>query len=131
MRVALGLTLLAVAASGAFAAVSTTPPPSRPSPYYEVVEGQHTTTADAGQRLTVMCPGGRHAMGAGYSAVISTPPTTAGGPAGQTEAGLDQVRSFPDSAGTGWQVQGISPDAVRLKLPWRLVVRVVCMQVPG
>jgi hypothetical protein len=34
-------------------------------------------------------------------------------------------------AGTGWQVQGVSPDAVRLKQPWRLVVRVVCMQAQG
>jgi hypothetical protein len=33
--------------------------------------------------------------------------------------------------GAGWQVSGVSQDAVRLKQPWRLVVRVVCLQVPG
>jgi hypothetical protein len=95
------------------------------------VEGQHAEATGAWQQLTVLCPAGHKPLGAGYSAVVQTPPTAAGGRPGQAEGGLENVRSFPDMAGTGWQVQGISPDAVRLKAPWRLVVRVVCMQVPG
>jgi hypothetical protein len=122
-----------VGAGGAVAAVpAAASPAARPSnTYYTVVEGSHSEAATAQQQMTVLCPGGRKAFGAGFSAVVRTPPTTQGGQPGLAEGGLDDVRSFPDNAGTGWQVSGVSPDAVRLKLPWRLVVRVVCMQVPG
>ena len=131
-RLIVGLTLLALGAGGAAAAVSTTAPtPARPLPYYVVVQGQHDEAAVAGQKLTVICPAGHKAFGAGYSALVRTPPTAAGGKPGYAEGGLDQVRSFPDMAGTGWQVQGVSPDALRLKQPWSLVVRVVCMQAPA
>ena len=50
-----------------------------------------------------------------------------GAPVTFGEGGLNEVRSMPDMAGTGWQVSGISPDAIRLHQPWRLVVRVVCV----
>lgn len=134
MRALPGLTLLALGA-GASAAAATAPtaapPRAAPAPYYVVVEGSHTAAATALQELTVFCPAGRRAQGAGYSAVFATAPKTQGGPPGQAEAGLDQVRSFPNMAGTGWQVSGVSPDAIRLKQPWRLVVRVICLQVPG
>lgn len=131
MRFVLGAIILAVSAGAADAAPPSAAPPARPAPAYLVVEGSHTAAAVAGQQLTVICPGGRHALGAGYSAVVQTPPKTQGGPPGQTEGGLDQVRSFPNLQGTGWQVSGVSPDAIRLKAPWRLVVRVVCLQVAG
>ena len=130
MRIALGLTILAFA-GGAAAAAPAAGPPARPGPAYMVVQGMHTPALDAGQKLTVFCPGGRHALGAGWSAVLLTAPKTPGGPRGQVEVGLDQVRSVPDMGGTGWQVSGVSPDAMRLKLPWALEVRVVCMQLPG
>lgn len=130
MRIAPGVVLLAFTA-GAAAAAPTAGPPARPTPAYVVVEGAHTTAATAGQKLTVFCPAGHRALGAGWSALVQTPPHAQGGPAGQAEGGLDEVRSMPDMAGTGWQVSGVSPDAVRLKQPWRLVVRVVCLQVPG
>jgi hypothetical protein len=131
-QVTLGLTLLALAAGAAAAAVSTTaPPPPKPTPPYAVVQGEHGEAAAGWQQLTVICPAGHKAFGGGYSALVHTPPTAAGGKPGYAEGGLDQVRSFPDMAGSGWQVSGISPDAVRLKQPWRLVVRVVCMQAPG
>jgi len=126
---AIGAGLGLVLAGAAGAAVSGAPP--KPATPYLVVEGQHTAAAVGWQQLTVICPGGRKALGAGFSAVVQTAPKTAGGAPGQAEGGLEAVRSFPDMAGTGWQVQGISPDAVRTKQPWRLVVRVVCMQVPG
>ncbi len=130
MRILVGLTLLAIS-GGAAAAATTGGPPAKPTPAYVVVQGAHTAAAVAGQELTVYCPAGHHALGAGYSALVQTPPKAQGGPPGEAEGGLDQVRSVPDMAGTGWQVSGVSPDAVRLKQPWRLVVRVVCMQVPG
>jgi hypothetical protein len=136
MRAALVWTVLGlglVAGSAVVAAVPAAAPPAArtANTYYMVVEGAHSEAATAQQQLTVLCPGGRKAFGAGFSAVVRTPPTTQGGQPGLAESGLDDVRSFPDNAGTGWQVSGISPDAVRLKMPWRLVVRVVCMQVPG
>jgi hypothetical protein len=130
MRILLGLTALALSA-GAAAAAPTAGPPARPPPAYVVAQGQTNAAAVGFQQLTVICPGGRHALGGGYSALVQTPPKTQGGPPGQQEGGLESVRSFPDMAGTGWQVSGVSPDAVRLKQPWRLVVRVVCMQVPS
>jgi hypothetical protein len=130
MRILFGLTVLACAV-GLAAAAPASGPRSRPLPYYVVVQGAHTAEAVAIQQLTVFCPAGHHALGAGWSALVQTPPKTQGGAPGQAEGGLDQVRSMPDMAGAGWQVSGISLDAVRLKQPWRLVVRVVCMQVPG
>jgi hypothetical protein len=130
MRILFALTVLAFSAGGAAAAPDAGAPAS-PTPGYVVVQGTHTVEATAVQKLTVFCPARHHALGAGYSAVVQTPPKTAGGPPGQAEGGLDQVRSVPDMAGSGWQVSGVSPDAVRLKLPWALEVRVVCMPVPS
>jgi hypothetical protein len=136
MRPVLALSILAASAGAADAAAPAAGPsraaaPVRPTPVYVVVEGSHTWATDAGQKLTVFCPAGRRALGAGYSAVVRTAPTAQGGQPGQAEGGLDRVRSFPDMQGAGWQVSGVSQDAVRLKQPWRLVVRVVCLQVPG
>jgi hypothetical protein len=96
-----------------------------------VVQGEHDESPAAGQQLTVICPDGRRAVGAGYSALLHAPRTMAGAPATYGEGGLDQVRSMPDMGGSGWQVSGVSPDAARLKQRWRLVVRVVCVQVAG
>ena len=139
MRLVLGLTILAASAGVAFAAAPASPvsappkaaAPAKPAPLYLVVQGSHTLSSDAGQKLTVFCPGGRRATGAGYSALFQAGPKTPGGPPQAAEGGLDQVRSFPDMQGTGWQVSGVSPDSTRLKLPWQLVVRVICVQIPG
>ena len=103
------------------------PAPARPAPAYAVVQGQHTEGAGPFQQLTVFCPAGHRAFGAGFSALVRLPPKTPTSPPSFAEGGLDQVRSVPDIDGSGWQVQGVSPDAARLKQPWRLVVRVVCV----
>src|ERR1700678_3007905 len=103
-------------------------PAPRPAPPYAVVEGASKEVTTAGTKLTVICPAGHRAFGAGYSALVRVPPAAANAPPAYAEGGLDYVRSMPDTAGTGWQVSGVSPDAVRLKQPWRLVVRVVCVQ---
>jgi hypothetical protein len=134
MRIALGLAAALLAATANAAPTpslpSGPPAPVAPAPPYAVVEGSHVEATTPAQSLTVLCPGGLHAYGAGFSAVIRQP-AAGSTPASSGESGLDNVRSFPDSAGTGWQVSGISPDAARLKLPWRLVVRVVCARAPG
>jgi hypothetical protein len=139
MRSLFGLTVLALAASGSVAAAPGGGPsakpapagPARPVPAYMVVQGAHTLATDAVQELTVFCPASHHALGGGYSALVQMPPKTPGAAPGQAESGLDNVRSVPNMAGTGWQVSGAAPDAVRLKQPWQLVVRVVCMPVPS
>jgi hypothetical protein len=140
MRGLIGLTVLALAAGGSAAAaapgaVPSAKPalagPARPVPAYVVVQGAHTRATDAVQELTVFCPSGHHALGGGYSALMQMPPKTPGGAPGQAESGLDNVRSVPNMTGTGWQVSGAAPDAIRLKQPWQLVVRVVCMPVPS
>jgi hypothetical protein len=129
-----GLSLsLASAAIAAPSAGSTATPPASAAkvaaPFYVVVEGQHTEAATAFQSLTVLCPADHKAFGAGFSAVIRDAPKAGDKAPNFHEAGLDDVRSFPDANGGGWIIQGVSPDAVRLKQPWRLVERVVCVQV--
>jgi hypothetical protein len=137
MRIRLALFALALAATTASAAQTATPPPGatqtppRPAPPYVVVQGEHAEAAVFGQQLTVLCPAGHRAFGAGYSALVRGTPKTPTSPPVYGEGGLDQVRSMPDMGGTGWQVSGVSPDALRLKQPWKLVVRVVCMQTAG
>jgi hypothetical protein len=136
MRVVAVIGVLAFGGGAAFAAQTQTQtqasqPPARPAPPYVVVQGQHSEDASPGQSLTVVCPANHRALGGGYSAVVRQPPSGANPKIVYAESGLDQVRSFPDMAGTGWQVSGYSPEAVRLKQPWRLTVRVVCLQVAG
>ena len=143
MRSLAGLTALALLSVGGAAAAApaaspparapapTTAAPAKPAGPYVVVQGMHTVTADPGQRLTVFCPAGHHVLAAGYSAVVRTAPAAQGGKPGTMEGGLDQVRSAPDMQGSGWQVSGFSPDAIRTKQPWALVVRLVCLHTPG
>ncbi len=140
MRGLIGLTVLALAAGGSAVAAapggapSAKPQPAgptRPVPAYVVVQGAHTLATDAVQELTVFCPANHHALGGGYSALVQMPPKPPGGAPGHAESGLDNVRSVPNMTGTGWQVSGAAPDAIRLKQPWQLVVRVVCMPVPS
>jgi hypothetical protein len=105
------------------------PQQGKAAPPYVIIERSTDIVLTAGANLTVFCPAGHRPLGAGYTAVVRNPPK-AGAAVTFTEAGLDWVRSMPDMAGTGWQVSGISQDAVRLHQPWRLVVRVVCLQTP-
>jgi hypothetical protein len=131
--------LATVAIAGVFAAAATSAsgqaarpapqPAAKAAPPYVVVEGSTNVVVTEGTKLTVFCPAGHHAFGAGYSAVVRNVPK-AGAPVTFGEGGLTEVRSMPDMGGSGWQVSGISPDAVRLHQPWRLVVRVICMAAP-
>jgi hypothetical protein len=119
-----GLALMSTTAASA----QTAAPPPKGAPPYVVVQGVSNEVATAGTKLTVLCPTGHRAFGAGYSALVRAPARSADAPPVDGEGGLDEVRSMPDVGGEGWQVSGVSPDAVRLKQPWRLVVRVVCVQ---
>lgn len=51
---------------------ATTPQPAPPR--YAVVEGAHPEGPPGMQALTVVCPGGLKAFGAGFSAVVRSPP---------------------------------------------------------
>lgn len=102
-----------------------------PAPTYVVVEGQSPEAANPTQTLTVLCPSTHRALGAGYAALVRVP-----SPPGQTqplyrEVGLDRVRSMPDSAGGGWQIEGFSQEAATASTPWKLAVRVVCLRAPN
>ncbi len=104
-------------------------PAQRPAPTYVVVEGSHTEDAAVRQQLTVLCPATHRALGAGYTGVMTVP--GANGAPALAPVGVDGVRSIPDSTGGGWQVEASAPDAARAQRPWRLVVRVTCLRVPG
>jgi len=108
--------------------------PQQPVPPYAVVQAVHPDATTALQALTVQCPAGHRAFSAGFTALVRQPPAAGAAASAQpiyAESGLDSVRSMPDGRGAAWMVQGVSPDAVRLKQPWRLAVRIVCVQIPG
>ncbi len=132
---------LALVASATGVAKAAPPPPvaqtvrpaasAPPRPGYAVVQGEHPENEDLFQSLTVVCPDRMKAFGAGFSAVIRNAAAKAGALSTYHEEGLDRVRSVPDSAGNGWQVEGIASGAATVKQPWKLVVRVVCVRVVG
>lgn len=126
-----GPVLLATAAL--FAAVSgqsfaQTAGTSNPAPPYVVVQGEHPVVQDPRQTLTVLCPATHRALGVGYAALLPGP-AAADGTQMWRDTMLDSVRTMPDSAGTGFLVEGYSAEAERTGVAWRLVVRVVCAQV--
>jgi hypothetical protein len=118
--------LLAVAAAPATAQISTTPV----APTYVVVEGQSQESTTPRQTLTVLCPSTHRALGAGYSALIRAPAAQGTTTPRYLEVGLDRVRSMPDSAGTGWQIEGYAQEAAMNGANWKLAVRVVCLRAP-
>jgi hypothetical protein len=126
-RMAMALAaLLAVAAAPATAQTPTTPV----APTYVVVEGQSTESPAPRQTLTVLCPSTHRALGAGYSALVRAAPAKGATAPSYIEVGLDRVRSMPDSAGTGWQVEGYAQEAAMNGASWKLAVRVVCLRAP-
>ena len=130
--------LFAVMAAAVSGVAPQQPAPSRPPavaaargpvPRYVVVEGQHPDGPPGFQSLTVICPQGLRAFGAGFSAIVHVPPAKPGAQGGLAEEGVESVRSYPDSNGSGWRVEGQSATALRTHQPWRLAARVVCMRV--
>ena len=108
--------------------------PVQPVPNYVIVQAEHADDASTVQWVTAQCPQGLRVLGAGFSAVIrnapdKAPPTGGAARPAYHEEGLENVRSFPNAAGTGWQVSGVSPGALGSKQPWHLVVRAVCLRV--
>jgi len=104
------------------------------APPYAVVQALHADGTTPAQALTVQCPAGHRVFSAGFTALVRQPPAAGAAPTAQpayAEGGLDNVRSLPDGRGSAWLVEGVSPDAIRLKQPWRLAVRLVCVQIPG
>jgi hypothetical protein len=116
--------VLGMAAAPATAQVSQTPP----APTYVVVEGQGQESAAPRQTLTVLCPATHRALGVGFSALIRMASAPGQTQPAYRETGLDRVRSMPDSAGTGWQVEATAGDAGGAS--WKLAVRVVCLRAP-
>ncbi|HEX4197573.1 MAG TPA: hypothetical protein VHZ26_09025 [Caulobacteraceae bacterium] len=114
----------------ATAALAQTPAPARaPQPGYMVVQGEHPETQTAWQSLTVVCPTGYKAFGNGFSAIVRDAPKPGVAAATYHEEGLNQIRSYPDGAGTGWRVEGVPAEAGRAGLSWRLAERVVCVRI--
>lgn len=115
----------------AFAQGATAPATSAPAPVpppYVVVTGEHNEGVTPRQQLTVLCPATHRAFGVGYAALLKGK-TGADGVPGWRDTMLDSVRTMPDSAGTGFLVEGFSAEVERTRTPWRLVVRVVCVKV--
>lgn len=113
---------------------ATTAANARPVPNYVIVQAEHPDDSSTVQVATAQCPQGLRVMGAGFSAVIRSAPgkDPAAGAAQKPayhEEGLENVRSFPNTLGTGWQVSGVAPGALATKQPWHLVVRAVCLRV--
>lgn len=118
----------------AFAAVALSPATvvaqvAAPSPPpYVVVQGEHAQGVEPRQQLTVLCPQTHRAFGVGYVALL-TGDLDASGQQTRRDAMLDSVRTMPDSAGTGFLVEGYVAEVERTGRPWSLVVRVVCVQI--
>lgn len=130
-RVGRGFTmaLAAIGVSGFIgtALAQTTTAPAAPA--YVVVQGETPASAEPRQQLTVLCPETHRALGVGYVALLPGAQGAAGEPTWR-DAMLDSVRTMPDSAGTGFLVEGAVAEVERTRAPWKLVVRVVCAKMP-